>query len=240
MLAPAPPNGTVKEYLVSVLREAIIAGRLKPGDRLNESKLAREHEVSRIPVREALQLLQEQGLLMTSPRRGMFVNKLSEEDSQMINSFRLILEAEALKLCRARLTSLCENHLISLVEKMELWHPDSEVAAAALDLEFHRTIWAQSGNKYLEKALNSVVPMVLTHQALEYRYGVTSQNKELACLTLKDHRVLLEVVQGRSNLTPEQAMLCHLRFLYTNPERFSSFAAYPARTASAAQNTKET
>jgi DNA-binding GntR family transcriptional regulator len=229
MPAPTLPSGTVKDYLVSVLREAIINGRLKPGDRLNESKLAREHRVSRIPVREALQLLQEQGLLMNSPRRGMVVNKLSEEESQMINSLRLILETEALKLCRARLTSLCESHLISLVEKMEVWHPDSEVAAATLDLEFHRTIWAQGGNTYLEKALNSVVPLLLTHQALEYRYGVTPGNKEMACLPLKHHRELLQVVQGKSNLTPEQAMLAHLKFLYTNPERFSSFAAYPFR-----------
>src|ERR1700684_604607 len=146
MPAQILPSGTVKDYLVSVLREEIINGRLKPGDRLNESKLAREHAVSRIPVREALQLLQEQGLLMNSPRRGMVVNKLSEEESQMINSLRLILETEALKLCRARLTSLCESQLTSLVEKMEVWHPDSDVAAAALDLEFHRTIWAQAGN----------------------------------------------------------------------------------------------
>jgi DNA-binding GntR family transcriptional regulator len=230
MSAPTLPSGTIREYLVSLLREAIIAGRLKPGDRLNESKLAREHQVSRIPVREALQLLQQQGLLMSSPRRGMFVNKLSEEDSQKINSLRIILEAEALKLCRARLTSSCESRLVSLVEKMEVWHPDSEVGAAALDLEFHRTIWTQCGNSFLERALNSVVPMVLTHQALEYGFGATPHSKELACLPLKHHRELLQVVQGKSNVTPEQAMLGHLKLLYTNPERFSSFAAYPTRT----------
>ena len=62
--------------------------------------------MSRIPVREALQLLQEHGLLMNSPRRGTVVNELSEEESQMINSLRLILESEALKLCCARLASL--------------------------------------------------------------------------------------------------------------------------------------
>ena len=75
-----------------------------------------------------------------------------------------------------------------------------------------------------------MVPLLLTHQALEYRYGVTRGNKELACLPLKHHRELLQVVQGKSKLTPEQVMLAHLKFLYTNPERFSSFAAYSSRT----------
>lgn len=224
-----PSSKTVKEHLVSALRDAIIAGRFKPGDRLNESKLAREYSVSRIPVREALQVLLEQGLVMTKPRRGMFVNDLSEEDCQRINSLRIILESEALKLCRMRLTAACENRLVALLEKMEVWHLDSDAEAAALDLDFHRTIWAQSGNHYLEKVLNSVVPILFVHRALERQYGVTTASEERTRLSLRCHRELLEVIQGKSNLTPEQAMLSHLKLLYTSPERFSSFAANTGR-----------
>jgi DNA-binding GntR family transcriptional regulator len=227
--AEALPSKTVREHLVSALRDAIIAGRFKPGDRLNESKLAREYSVSRIPVREALQILHEQGLLMSSPRRGMFVNDLSEEDCQRINSLRIILEAEALRLCRLRLTDECENRLVALLERMELWHLNSDAEAAALDLEFHRTIWAQSGNHYLEKVLNSVVPILFVHQALECQYGVTMASEERTLLSLKCHRQLLEVIQGKSKLTPEQAILAHLKLLYNNPERFSSLAANPAK-----------
>ncbi len=223
----ALPSKTVREYFVSTLRDAIIGGRFKPGDRLNESRLAREYSVSRIPIREALQVLCEQGLLMSSPRRGMFVNDLSEEDCQRINSLRIILEAEALKLCRARFTAECENHLVTLLEKMEVWHLDSDAEAAALDLEFHRTIWAQAGNHYLEKVLNSVVPILFVHRALESQYGVTAASEERTRLSLRCHRQLLEVIQGKSNLTPEQAILNHLTLLYTNPERFSSLAANP-------------
>lgn len=227
--AEALPSKTVREHLVSALRDAIIAGRFKPGDRLNESKLAREYSVSRIPVREALQVLREQGLLMTNPRRGMFVNDLSEEDCQRINSLRIILEAEALRLCRIRLTAACENRLVALMEKMEVWHLNSDAEAAALDLEFHRTIWAQSGNHYLEKVLNSIVPILFVHQALERQYGVTTASEERIRLSLKCHRQLLEVIQDKSNLTPEQAILGHLKLLYNNPERFSSLAANSGR-----------
>jgi DNA-binding GntR family transcriptional regulator len=231
--AEALPSKTVREHLVSALRDAIIAGRFKPGDRLNESKLAREYAVSRIPVREALQILHEQGLLMSSPRRGMFVNDLSEEDCQRINSLRIILEAEALRLCRIRLTAACENRLVTLLEKMEGWPLNSDAEAAALDLEFHRTIWAESGNHYLEKVLNSVVPILFVHQALEFQYGVTTASEERTRLSLRCHRQLLEVIQGKSDLTPEQAILGHLKLLYTDPERFSSLAANPVRAVTA-------
>src|ERR1022692_1265403 len=96
------PSITLKAHLVERLRDSIVSGIYKPGARLNESKLARQFSVSRIPVREALMQLQEQGLVMNHPRRGMFVNSLCEEDTQKINSIRIILEAEAMKLCRAR------------------------------------------------------------------------------------------------------------------------------------------
>ena len=188
--------------------------------------------MSRIPVREALLHLQEQGLVMNHPRRGMFVNILSDDDCQKINGLRIILEAEAIKLCRARLTAASEKQLVDLVERMEQWNAGSEVDAAALDLEFHRALWSLSGNNYLEKVLNSQVPMLFAHQALEY----TSHNERL--WPLHHHRRLLDVVLGKSEKTPEEAMIDHLRLRYTNPERYSSLAYASSRPRPEAPNTK--
>jgi DNA-binding GntR family transcriptional regulator len=214
----ALPSKTVKSHLVEVLQRAIMSGRFKPGERLNESKLARHYKVSRIPVREALLQLHEQGMVMNSPRRGMFVTLLSEEDCARINSLRIILEAEALKLCRAHFSGAANKHLSALVKKMERWKSGSEIAAAALDLEFHRAIWEYSGNEYLAKALNSLVPILFAHQAIDYMHNEPKR------WPLDHHRPLLEVVQGKSQRTPEQAMTEHLSRRYTNPERFSSLA----------------
>jgi DNA-binding GntR family transcriptional regulator len=212
------PSKTVKSHLVEVIQRGIIAGRFKPGERLNESKLARHYKVSRIPVREALLQLHEQGMVMNSPRRGMFVTLLSEEDCARINSLRIILEAEALKLCRAHFSAAADKHLSALVKKMEHWKSGSEIAAAALDLEFHRAIWDYSGNEYLAKALNSLVPILFAHQAIDYMHN------ERRRWPLDHHRPLLDVVRGKSKLTPEEAMTAHLSRRYTNPERFSSLA----------------
>ena len=219
------PSTTLKAHLVERLRDSIITGIYKPGDRLNESKLARQFSVSRIPVREALMQLQEQGLVMNHPRRGMFVNTLSDEDTQKINSVRIVLESEAIKLCRARLTPEMDTRLSGIVERMEAWHPGSELDGAAMDLEFHRTVWVFSGNAWLERCLNSLVPAVMAHHALE---GISH---ELVRWRLNHHRALLDVIQGLSRQSPEEALLFHLRMAYNNPERFSSLGCSDQRVA---------
>ena len=160
--------------------------------------------------------LQEQGLVMNHPRRGMFVNTLSEEDTQKINSVRIVLESEAIRLCRAKLTPQMDTRLNEIVERMEAWSPGSELDGAAMDLEFHRTVWGYSGNTWLEKCLNSLVPAVMAHHALE---GISH---ELVRWRLNHHRSLLDVIQGKSRQSPEEALLVHLRMAYNSPERFSS------------------
>ena len=63
-----------------LLREGILTGKYRPGDRLNESQIARELNISRIPVREALSQLQEQGLVQNRERRGMFVTHIGPQE----------------------------------------------------------------------------------------------------------------------------------------------------------------
>jgi DNA-binding GntR family transcriptional regulator len=213
------PRATLKTHVVERIRNAILTAVFKPGERLNETHLARQFGVSRIPVREALLQLQEQGLVMNHARRGMFVVLLSEEDIQRINSLRIVLEAEAIKLCRANLSASSERQLVALVEKMESGATESDFDASKLDLEFHRTIWGITGNPYLEKTLNSLVTVLFSHQAITY---MTVQNS--LHWPLRHHRNLLDVIQGKSHQTPENAIMEHLRHRYTNPERYSSLA----------------
>jgi DNA-binding GntR family transcriptional regulator len=227
------PSTTLKAFVVERLREAIISGKYKPGDRLNETLIARQFNVSRIPVREALMQLQEQGLVMNHPRRGMFVNSLSDEDTQRINSVRIILEAEALKLCRARLTSPIAAHLERLVRKMEKWQTGSQLDAAELDFEFHNTVWGYTGNTYLQKTLRTLLPVLFAHRALD---GISH---EMMRWRLHHHRALLDVIQGNSRQSPEEAIVIHLRMGYNEPERFSSLAVCgnaQAESATSAQD----
>jgi DNA-binding GntR family transcriptional regulator len=216
-LGARPTPSTLKSHIFNDLRNAITSGRFKPGERLNESKLAREFGISRIPVREALMQLQEHGLVMNHERRGMFVTLLSEEDVQCINSLRVVLEAEALKLCRLKISKRDAAKLTDVVTRMDGWTERNEMDSAALDLEFHRTLWEASGNPYLIKTLDSLVVSLFAHKALEY------VSADVRRWRLHHHRELLDVALGNSDVQPEAAVIIHLRTAYNEPERFSSF-----------------
>lgn len=212
---------TIVNYVHDLLRDKILSGDYPPGTRLNESQIAREHNISRIPVREALVRLRESGLVMKHDRRGMFVTELTEDDIQRINSVRIILEAEALRLCRANMTKKQANKLKDLMDKMENWDSRSEIDAADIDIEFHRTVWETAGNPYLYNTLNSLATALFAHAALQH------VSKETITWQLAHHRTLLDVALGNSTMTPEQAVINHLKAYYNEPEKFSSLCETP-------------
>jgi DNA-binding GntR family transcriptional regulator len=216
-----PP--TLRAHVVKMIGADILAGKYKPGDRLNESQIARELNISRIPVREALSQLQEQGLVVNRERRGMFVMSLSPDDVQQISSLRIVLETEAVKLARDRMTPEVLARLEKLVQQMEAWD-GTLLDAAALDLEFHRVIWHAAGNPYLERALNALMVPMFAHRTLEH------VSREIRRWRLNHHRALLDVVTRVSSEDPQEALLAHLRMAYTEPERYSTLARPADRT----------
>lgn len=219
---------TLKTQVAAKLYQAILAGEYAPGDRLNESKLADEYKTSRIPIREALIELQHTGLVMNLERRGMCVTKLSEGDMQRINSVRLTLETEVLWLARHNMTADIAAHLEDIVEQMENM-PNPLLDSMGLDLEFHRTLWHASGNVYLVRALDGLVPQLFAHKGLEHRLFARSAppdaREQVRVWRAGHHQELLDVVMGRNNLDPQEAVLNHLRAGFEDPTRFSSMEA---------------
>jgi DNA-binding GntR family transcriptional regulator len=212
---------TLRAHVVKVLSAGILSGKYKPGDRLNESQIARDLSMSRIPVREALSQLQEQGLVQNRERRGMFVTDIGPEEVLQISSLRIILETEALRLAQARMTPEILAVLEKLVDRMDNWN-GTLLEAAALDLEFHRTLWRAAGNPYLERALNAVMVPLFAHKTLEH---VT---RDVRRWRMSHHRTLLDAVAGRSGEDPQAVLLTHMRMSYTEPERYSTLARKPS------------
>jgi DNA-binding GntR family transcriptional regulator len=132
------------------LREAIIMGDLAPGEHLNESKITRELSLSRSPVREALRILEAEGLVTLEPHRGARVRTLSEHDLREIFDVRLMFETHALRHGSQRLTldvlaplrdALDEARAALAVGAMEQWHQAS--------LRFHDGLVALAANTHL-------------------------------------------------------------------------------------------
>lgn len=207
---------TLREDIAELLADAILTGKLRPGDRLNESALARQWQVSRAPIREALQQLEERGLVVNRPRRGMFVVSLDEEEVQKINSLRLVLEAEALRLSRARATPQLIRRLQQIADKMERSSGSPAVEATQLDLEFHRTIWAGSGNEYLERTLAGLTAPLFAYALL------TKPKAEKMRMILDSHRPLLDYVAGKLKRSAADVIYEHLALRWNQPDRFAS------------------
>lgn len=215
---PFRNSGTLKDRAVEVLTDAILSGRIKPGERLNESQLAREFHVSRAPIREALQQLQEQSLIVNIPRRGMFAVSLDEEDIQEINSLRVVLEAEALRLARKHLNPQREKKLEQLLVMIENMEPSPTKLSMRVDFEFHRTFWSYSGNEYLEKILTSLTAPLFAHSVRTLLRG------EKLRMILDSHRPLFDFICGRSKEPAEQVMIAHLSVRYREPDKFASMS----------------
>jgi DNA-binding GntR family transcriptional regulator len=209
---------TLKDNIVEIMSEAIFAGKMKPGERVNESQLARELQVSRAPIREALQQLQEQGLIINHPRRGMFVVHLEDEDFQKINSIRLILEAEALRLARANLNQAAHNKLAQILERMERSETAAPSVRVRLDVEFHKAIWNLTGNEFMERTLSSLTAPL-------FAYGVIRAMKaDKVRHIIHSHRPLLEFLSGKINAPAESVLADHLKLPWNEPDRFSSLS----------------
>ncbi|WP_244539671.1 GntR family transcriptional regulator [Methylobacterium sp. 174MFSha1.1] len=129
------------------LTDAIVQGRLAPGAKVAEAAVARELGISRAPVREAARLLESQGLLRASPRRGFFVRELSAQDVDELYDLRLCVERHAAVEAARRLTPAIRDGLRRQLALMrDLARHDDPALIVEADYEFHRLICAASGN----------------------------------------------------------------------------------------------
>ena len=129
------------------LRRAIHDGTLPPGERLVERQLADRLGVSRAPVRDALHLLEQDGLVASTGKRGKMVATLSAQDAWEVYSLRSELEAMALRLAAARATPEAISQLESIVAEMRdrLAQGDTHMLAT-LDMRFHEAACRASGH----------------------------------------------------------------------------------------------
>jgi len=147
------------------ITEAIVSGQLPPGARLNELHLARNFGTSRAPVREAARLLESQGLVQASPRRGFFVRTLTPSDLREIYELRIGLESFAAELALARIGSEDIATLKRQVDLMFTLADQGSVEKQVFeDFAFHRLLCAMSGNTRILRIFDEI--------ATEMRAGI--------------------------------------------------------------------
>lgn len=148
-----PTKRTLASVIETHLRERIINGHLEPGAQMNEVELATRYDTSRGPVREAIQRLVQEGLLVSSPHRGVFVPVLTDQDLNDLYFARSAIERAAVlaildRGASAALIATLEEILTRMASDLESgdWRQ-----VAATDLGFHEAVVAGSGSPQLSR-----------------------------------------------------------------------------------------
>lgn len=192
VFVPPVQQTTLFSQVYDVLKRAIITGALQPGQRVNEAEVARQMRISRAPVREAIRLLEQAGLLVSVPRRGTVVMSLSAEDVEEVYTLRADLETRAI---RRAVTRLSDADLAELERLLDLMHAASAAgdltALLDADIAFHRKIVKAAGWPQLHRVWESLHPRTLT------LYTIETLVKWSPGVHAGRHRPVLEALRGR-------------------------------------------
>jgi len=143
---------SIEDDIISRLRDAIVSGQFPPGTHLNESEIAKQMEVSRIPIREAIKKLEQEGLVVRQPNKGVYVISFTEQDVRETFSLRARLESMAFEWAIPNITNEDLAQLRALVKEQETAIAERRYdELARLDMRFHELICLKAGHSRLLK-----------------------------------------------------------------------------------------
>jgi DNA-binding GntR family transcriptional regulator len=187
------------------LREAILDGTLEPGERLKEIELAQRLGISRTPIRRAISILEQEGLIETAPHRGARVRTYGAADLEDMYELRALLESHAAyraaaRISRAQLTTLRRS--CDRFERLTLG--DDVAAIVAENMLFHDTILDAAGSDRLRTMVRTVVAVPLVYRAYVWFSAEEKRSSEA------HHRRLLRALTERDADTAAAVMREHL------------------------------
>lgn len=195
----------LRDVVFQTLRQAILRGELKPGERLMEIHLAHKLGVSRTPVREAIRKLELEGLVLMIPRKGAVVAEITISDLEDVLEVRMTLEELAVRYACKRITKEQLDELRHLSDEFRRSLSGSDVGACAqADVAFHDAIYEATGNKRLIQILNN-----LREQMYRYRMEYLKDRLSHTMLT-REHEEILEALECRDEKRALEAMSRHV------------------------------
>lgn len=195
--APIQRPQSLREQTYQVLRSAILSGEFAPDSRLVETQIAKKLQVSRTPIREALQQLQKEQLIAADGNGNLRVISFSIEDAQNLYRCRLVLEQESV-------SDACKHATPEQLEKIELLVQEAEKASAQqpnqltsyqllhLDYQFHRALVECSGNPWLSLLLDQLFDKMALLR-------IQTVQRNLQVLEIRsEHRQIYEAIAQRN------------------------------------------
>ena len=205
VLAALKPTTRIVDSVHAALRRAILEGDLSPGQSLSVPELARQLDVSRSPVREAVLALVADGLAVEQPRRGVAVAAIDGADLLEIHEVREGVEAQAARLCAERAGSAALQSLADILKRQAaVVNQDDAAGWYDTNAEFHRLIAEGAGNRRLAEVL-----LALQRQM---RLGLrrVSSHREQRRRGLAEHRAIFAAIKAHDPQASERLMRAHI------------------------------
>ncbi len=194
-----------RDLVLERLREAILNRTLVSGDRIVESDLAQMLNVSRTPVREALRVLEAEGLLKRVPRKGLFVKGITKEDVEEIYAIRISLESLAVSKAVEKITPAEINRLKQLVDLMRKYTESSQADKLFSVCQEFNDILVRSCR------MPRLIKLVRVYmEYLEQFRTISMAKRERQIVALNDHEEILQAVIERDPIRAEIAVKKHL------------------------------
>jgi len=200
----APVVRNASAAATELIRAAIVDGRLAPGQRLKEEELARELGISRTPVREALLILQAEGLVDAAPNRGAVVKALDADDLEDLYQLRALLEGHA---ARRAAANISETALVSLRDSCDRFERIIEGDVQELvkeNLLFHNVILDASGSRRVSDLVRRVIELPLVYRSYIW-YSVDQRR-----ISAHYHRQIAKALEARDGERAELVMKEHV------------------------------
>ena len=194
-------NVSMNEYLplrdvvFNTLRQAILRGELKPGERLMEIQLANKLGVSRTPVREAIRKLELEGLVLMIPRKGAEVADISEKSLKDVLEVREALEELAARLACDKITKEGINRLKEAAQDFRSALKSNDITQMAeADVRFHDVICNATENQKLGQLLNN-----LREQMYRYRIEYLKDQQVYEKLLSEHDEIIRHIEKGEKD-----------------------------------------
>ena len=201
----------LSQKVYRVLKTEIIKGSLKPGTKLSEGKIAKQMDVSRTPIREALRELAAEGFVKISPNQGVVVRNASIKDVQEVLQIRGVLEGLAARLAAKMINKEEIKELENYLKQMEYYtNKDDALAFSEMDAEFHELILGICGNNRLIQIRKN-----LSDQAHRYRIRSLSIPGRLK-YSLKEHREIVEALKRKDAEQADKLSQKHIENVLEN------------------------
>lgn len=195
----------LRDFVFNTLRQAILTGELKPGERLMEIHLADKLGVSRTPIREAIRKLELEGLVTMVPRRGAEVAQITEKSMNDVLEVRRALDALCAELACDRITEGGLKALKLACDSFEQCvHAGDIKRIAQADVALHDIIVQATGNQRLIQLVNN-----LSEQMYRYRFEYIKDSSQHQTL-VDEHRIIYQSIVGKDRETAAAAAKTHI------------------------------